>query len=62
MGDSEFWMLKGSSSFRQDLRTSWILWGALGSSCKRDRGEGGARCRQKAGEEPNEQLGAEHQT
>lgn len=32
LGDMEFWMLKDSSSFRQDLRVSWILWGALGSS------------------------------
>jgi len=31
----EFWMLNGSSSFRQDLRASWILWGALESSWKR---------------------------
>lgn len=28
-------MLNGSSSFRQDLRASWILWGALESSWKR---------------------------
>lgn len=35
LGDMEFWMLKDSSSFRRDLRTSWILWGALGSSWKR---------------------------
>jgi hypothetical protein len=33
----EFWMLKDSSSFRQDFRTSWILWGALGSSWKRKK-------------------------
>lgn len=35
LGDMEFWMLKDSSSFRRDLRGSWILWGALGSSWKR---------------------------
>lgn len=40
-------MLNDSSSFRQDLRASWILWGALGSSWKREKGEGGAGRRRR---------------
>lgn len=40
-------MLNDSSSFRQDLRASWILWGALGSSWKREKGEGGVGRRQR---------------
>lgn len=42
LGDVELWMLKGSSSFRQDFSESCSLWGALGSSCGRERGQGRA--------------------
>lgn len=42
LGDVELWMLKGSSSFRQDFSESCSLWGALGSSCGREGGQGRA--------------------